>query len=91
MISEFCKSTFIESISYSLHKLVVEIQIVHNEQTKSKRFLCFEKMAQISSGISSAYRAVAKRIDRTVVTLIFLVVEIDNTGPGEEMSMPSVS
>jgi len=91
MISEFCELAFIESISYSLHKFVVEIQVVHNEQTKGKRLLCLEKMTQIRAGIAAAYRAVAKRIDRTVVALIFLVIEIDNTGPGEKMTVSAVS
>ena len=66
------KSSVIQIISDFLHQLVIEIKIVHNTKPHSQHFLCHKQMANVRTGITTAYWTIALRIDGIQILCISL-------------------
>ena len=47
VIIELLIAPLVKRIAYFLHKLIVEIEVMQNRKSHSKRFLCFKEMPDI--------------------------------------------
>ena len=64
---------------------------MHNTKTHCQHLFCNKQMANISSGITSAYRAITLRIYRLHVILILSVLKVDCALPSEQTGVSCVS
>ena len=48
-------------------------------------------MAEVGAGIAAADRAITERVDGAGVPFIFLIPDVQDAGPGEQMAVTSVS
>ena len=65
--SEFGEAASVQGVPDALHKIVVEIQVVHYAQPHGKHFLGDKQMPQIGPGIAAANRAVTLGVNGLLV------------------------
>ena len=73
LVIKFLEFSLVKGIADSFHKGVVEIEVVNNAKTHTEHFSCLEKMADVGSGIGSAYGTVTIGIERELILKEFLV------------------
>ena len=91
MTVEFLVSAFVECFSDLRHEIVIEIEIMKHGKTHTEHFVCLEKMTDIAARIESAGGALTIGVDRQRIALIFLVVDVHRTLPGEDIAVARVS
>ena len=89
--AELLESVLLYCLSYILHKMIVEIQVVKNTKAHAEHFLCFEKVAYIRPRIISARRAAAAAVYRRRICFILLIQQIHCTVAGEYERVPRIS
>ena len=88
---ELGKGPGIQFFPDSLHKVVVEIQVVHHRQAHPQHFIGFLQMADIGTAEIAADRAITFRINGAFVPLILQIFNIDDAVPGKQMTMACVA
>ena len=83
VVMELLEGAVLQFFTNTLHKMVIEIQVMHNSQTHAKQLVSFLQMANISTAEVPAHRAAALRVNRAFITLILCVLDVDNTVPGK--------
>ena len=91
MTVKFFVSAFVDRFADLRHQIVIEIEVVENCQTHTEHFVRLEKMADITAGIETARRAITVGIDRQRISLIFAVIDIHRTLPGEDIAVTGIS
>ena len=92
LLIEAFKVIPIHCVADLLHEIVIKIQVMRNGKSHSERFLGFEKMTYIRFRVPpAAGGAAASLLDRTEVTRIFLVHDIEFAMPCEHVSVARVA
>ena len=65
-----------ESRADTGHKVIIEVEIVHDGKTHGQNFLSLEKVSEIGAAVTAANGTVASFCNGTVIALIFLVLDV---------------
>ena len=88
---KFLGSSLVKRISYLLHKIVIEIEVMKNCKAHAKSLLSLKEMTDIGARIVLTSRASALIGNRSSVRKILLVIDVYLTVPGEEISVSCIS
>lgn len=77
-VSAFCKG-----FADLFHKGVVKIKIVKHAKAHAEKLAGFKQMTYVCSCVALTNGAIALRIDWAGISLVFIVIEIHMSAPGE--------